>query len=453
MIGEDSANMKQWGRVAGSNAVARPQSSILLWSVEFLGSQMGSQRVIGAEAVALIATLLRGEDDRWPIFLLGAGASFRSGVPTATEAVKQIARIVFSERKLLGARPPERIKPSEWEPWLREQTWFNDAAESLAENFPATVEHLLVPAELRKRVLLDIMNPTNGISSGYGVLAELVMRGLVRTILTTNFDPCVPDALRARHPHIKHIAEINRGPGDYGEFDVFSKCQIVWLHGKAEQYSDKNSRGEVDSLDESLTQLLRPLLRASPIIVVGYRGSEPSIMDGLFGQTEAGRLDFRNGVFWCVRQGDSAHPKVLELAQRLGSNFTFVEIEGFDELLTEASKQLVGRDRFSGTRTAQPIQAQASFDERPCPGAVLEDLDLDLALANLTVYCEQLHRAPLTRDALLPLLREQGLLSVNENNVDKVTNGAILLFGKETSEVPASIRGVCDRIRKETRGV
>ena len=89
---------------------------------------MGSQRVIGADAVALIATLLRGEDDRWPIFLLGAGASFRSGVPTAAEAVKQIARIVYSERKLLGARPPERVKPSEWEPWLREQPWFNDDA-------------------------------------------------------------------------------------------------------------------------------------------------------------------------------------------------------------------------------------------------------------------------------------------------------------------------------------
>jgi len=410
---------------------------------------MDSQRVIGDDAVALIATLLRGEDDRWPIFLLGAGASFRSGVPTATDAVKQIARIVYSERKLLGTRPPERVKPSEWEPWLREQTWFNEATESLAENFPATVEHLLVPAELRKRVLLEIMNPSNGISSGYGVLAELVMRGLVRTILTTNFDPCLPDALRARHPHIKHIAEINRGPGEYGEFDVFSKCQIVWLHGKAEQYSDKNSRGEVDSLDESLTQLLRPLLRASPIIVVGYRGSEPSIMDGLFGQTEAGRLDFRNGVFWCVRHGDSPHPKVLELAQRLGSNFTFVEVEGFDELLTEASKQLVGRDRFSGTRAAQPSQAQASFDERQCLGAVLEDLDFDLALASLTVYCEQLHRAPLTRDALLPLLREQGLLSVDENGVDEVTNGAILLFGKEPQKfLPQSVVSVTELGKK-----
>ena len=115
--------------------------------------------VVGSDAVALIATLLRGEDDRWPIFLLGAGASFRSGVPTAADAVKQIAKIFYAERKLQGARPPERVRPSEWEPWLREQPWLNKAAVSLGENFPATVEHLLVPAELRKRVLLEIMNP------------------------------------------------------------------------------------------------------------------------------------------------------------------------------------------------------------------------------------------------------------------------------------------------------
>src|ERR1022692_3771159 len=132
----------------------------------------GSRRVIGADAVALIATLLRGEDDRWPIFLLGAGASFRSGVPTATEAVKQIARIVYSERKLLGARPPERVKPTEWESWLREHKWFIADPERLAENFPGVVENLLVPAEFRRRILLDIMNPVNGVSSGYGVIAD-----------------------------------------------------------------------------------------------------------------------------------------------------------------------------------------------------------------------------------------------------------------------------------------
>lgn len=334
---------------------------------------MAFQCVSGADAIALIAKILRGDDERWPIFLLGAGASFRSGVPTAAEAVKQIAKIAYSERKLSGSRPPDRVRPSEWEPWLREQSWFDKSASKLAENFPAAVEHLLVPAEFRKRVLLEMMRPNNGISSGYSVLSEFVMRGLVRTILTTNFDSCLPDALRARHPHIKHIAEVNRSPGDYGEFDVFNRSQIVWLHGKAEQYSDKNSRGEIGSLDDSLIQLLRPLLKASPIVVIGYRGAEPSIMAGLFGQSERGRLDFRNGIYWCIRGGEAPHPRVIELSERLGSNFTFVEIDGFDELLAEVSKQLVGRDRFSGAHISPSESVQRSFDEQICHAANLND--------------------------------------------------------------------------------
>src|ERR1700754_3646111 len=104
---------------------------------------MNFRRVIGADAVALVATLLRGEDDRWPIFLLGAGASFRSGVPTASDAVKQIARLVYSERVLKNSRPPERVKPSEWESWLHSLDWFVREGDRRAENFPLVVEHLL----------------------------------------------------------------------------------------------------------------------------------------------------------------------------------------------------------------------------------------------------------------------------------------------------------------------
>ena len=63
------------------------------------------------------------------------------------------------------------------------------------------------------------------------------MRGLVRTVLTTNFDTCLPEALRERQPHIRHINEVNRYVGDYDQFNIYSKCQIIWLHGRAEHQS------------------------------------------------------------------------------------------------------------------------------------------------------------------------------------------------------------------------
>ncbi len=385
-------------------------------------------------AVDALDTLLRSTEEPCPLILLGAGASFRSGVPTAADAVKQIARLVYSERELKNSRPPERVKPSEWESWLQTFDWFISGPDRLAENFPLVVENLLVPAEFRKRVLLDLMRPVNGISMGYKILADFVMRGLIRTVFTTNFDTCLPDALRERQPHIRHVHEVNRGVGDYDQFNVYSRCQIIWLHGRAEQYSDKNAAGETGALDKGLVSRVRPMLDASPVIVIGYRGSEPSVMEGLFGQNKEGRLDFPNGVYWCTRHADSLHANVEAFARRLGSNFRLLRIDGFDELFAELQKELEGHDRYAavgaGGRTLHDVQA---FDERVTAQATLEDLDMDLALSILREYCQKLNCLHMFRLMLLTLMREQGLIVVNSGS-DKITAGALLLFGKRTQD-------------------
>lgn len=393
-----------------------------------------SEMVGNKDAVSLLGSLLRATDEPCPLILLGAGASFRSGVPTAADAVRQIARLVYSERVLLNNRPPERVKPSEWEAWLHGFEWFLPGVDRIAENFPAAVEHLLVPAEFRKRVLLDLMRPVNGISVGYKILADFVMRGLIRTMLTTNFDACLPDVLRERQPHIRHIHEVNRGPGDYDQFNVYRKCQIIWLHGRAEQYSDKNAAGETNALDPGLVSLIRPMIDASPLIVIGYRGSEPSIMEGLFGRQREGRLDFPNGVYWCVRHGESPHPNVEAFARRLGSNFRLVRIDGFDELFADLSRELVGYDRYaSAVAQGQLTEDSRAFDERIIEHASVNDVDMDLALSVLSEYCKKLGRATLTRETLPALMREQGLIVPNSGS-DKVTAGALLLFGKRPQD-------------------
>jgi hypothetical protein len=386
------------------------------------------------EALSALAPLFKAQEDPSPILLLGAGASFRSGVPTANEAVRHIARLVYSERELRGQRPPERVKPTEWESWLRAFPWFLSGEGRLAENFPVVVEQLLKPAEFRKRVLLDLIRPRNGLSPGYHVLADFVMRGLVRTVLTTNFDTCLLDALKQRYPQIRHVHEVNRSVGDYDQFNVWHRCQVLWLHGRAEHYSDKNAAGETGSLDPKLVALMRPLLGA-PIVVIGYRGAEQSIMQGVFGQSKEGRLDFPQGVYWCVREGETPHANILALEKRLGSNFQFVRIEGFDELLEGLAVELAAEDRYTRAlrQPDAPIGVSLSFDERVIEQASIDDLDLDLALSVLRQYCEKLGRAPVTHETLFALMREQGLLVANEQ-LDSVTAGAVLLFGKRTQE-------------------
>jgi hypothetical protein len=196
-----------------------------------------------SDTVRELASLLDPQNEARPTILLGAGASFSSGVPLADESVKRIARRYYAER--ISGKLPEQVKTSEWMTWLADQSWFNREPEKLSENFPLAVKHLLTPQAYRQKVLLDLIAPAGEIGPGYRHLADLVLRGLAGTILTTNFDICLPRALNDKRPHIRHVAEVNRGPDDFREYDIFNRAQIVWLHGKAEQYTDKNLTEEV----------------------------------------------------------------------------------------------------------------------------------------------------------------------------------------------------------------
>ena len=96
------------------------------------------------------------QNEARPTVLLGAGASFSSGVPLADESVKRIARRYLRRARQTGRSLPEQVKTSEWMAWLAEQTWFIRDPARLAENFPLAVKHLLTPQAYRQKVLLDL---------------------------------------------------------------------------------------------------------------------------------------------------------------------------------------------------------------------------------------------------------------------------------------------------------
>lgn len=382
------------------------------------------------QSVQVLASLFRASNEARPVLLLGAGASFSSGVPLAAESVRRLAKRVFAEKEKGGSLAPEHVKLAEWQPWLRSHPWYVEGEERLAENFPLVVQHLLVPREYRKKLLLDILEPTNGIGPGYKRLSELVMRGLVRTILTTNFDKCLPAALYQLQPHIRHVAEVNRGPDDLREFALFGKPQIVWLHGKAEQYTDRNLAGEVEKLDSKLVKLLLPMLGDSPLVVIGYRGAERSVMDSLLARCARESQKFHHGVYWCARPGDLVHPHVHALRRKIGDNFRHLEIAGFDEVMEDLARALRGEDLYPTQGVAAGGQNPLTFDDSPIETASLDELDRDLMLAVMRDYCGTLGRAPVTHETLFPLLREQGLL-VSSHDREVPTIACLLLFGRD----------------------
>jgi hypothetical protein len=376
-------------------------------------------------SVALLCSLLKPDNDARPTFLFGAGASFSSGIPLAVESVRRLAKQAYADRVLGGKRLPEQIKLSEWMTWLQARPWFIHGDERLAENFPLVIEHELKPDAYRRTALLDLVALRQELGSGYRATAELVLRGLAGTILTTNFDIGLAKALNDKQPHIRHVAEFNRAPNDFNEYSPFARAQIGWLHGKAEQYTDRNLISETKALDSALVQKLIPLLEATPLIVVSYCGAEPSIMTSLLGPDTG--IKFRHGIFWCMRGGDTRHPNVEALAQRLGPNFQYLEIDGFDELMSDLNRELPGVQRFASFTVEA---AAAQFDDQPVMDGTWADVNADLALTTLRQYCTKLERGAIDSHQLKPLMRELGLL-VSHGVDERPSAACLLLFGRE----------------------
>ena len=155
------------------------------------------------------------------------------------------------------------IKLQNREPWF-------------AENFPLAVENLLRPAEFRREFFTEMIKPPEGINLGYQHLARLMMRRLCWTVMTTNFDHNIIESLRELRPPIQEVVEINRTADDLVRFNIYNRCQVVYLHGAVEYYRDKDLLEEVWRLDDQLARRVRPIITYSPLIVIGYRGSEPS---------------------------------------------------------------------------------------------------------------------------------------------------------------------------------
>jgi hypothetical protein len=399
-------------------------------------------------SVKQIAALFRKEQPTRPVLLLGAGASYRSGVPLADKMVQDIARYGFAVHELGSEHLVSRVAPSDWKPFLESQRWFLKPPASLAENFPLAVEHFLKPQEVRRRFLSQAIRPQQPISQGYHDLAELMSRRLCWTVLTTNFDSLLAEALQPRLAHLRDIREINRVVGDLAGFSVYNRCQAVYLHGAVEYYRDCNLEKETQTLDDKLVARLWPLLAESPLVVVGYRGYEKSVTEHLLLNAAARCEQFRHGIYWCVRSGSTPHPNVAKIQSALGANFTLLEIDGFDELMRDLRAELHGETVFSEHPADE--RERLSWDARPASGAKLSDVDLDLAWAKLVDYAKRLELGPIESGRLEQMMLELRLAARVDGNVVP-TNGAILLFGRDPQRlVPHALVSFVTKRKKQT---
>lgn len=384
----------------------------------------------------LRSLLLDGTD---PVVLLGAGASITSGVPAAATMVDKAARWAWCKEN--GRHTEDfTIRRSDYWPWLTALPWFRSDVEP-AELYPVVIDNLLGIKRDRREFFERMINPGVDPSRGYVALTQILHQGWMSTVLTTNFDRCIERAhIQHNRPHrLVSIAT----PADYVMFNSAPQDpQLIFLHGSVQHYTDKNLTAEVRSLDPALVDRLKPLLRDHPIIVLGYRGAEASVMNDLF-MAQAKSGGFLNGVFWCVLDSERdkpLSPLVTTLAGTIGSNFQKVPIAGFDDLF---EKDLLASMTAAKARpTRRPSGHSAAgmpADMKPLDGFDPNGLERPLLAARLGQYAERtdLGRPEKIDDGWLDLMTGRLDLVRPVGNASVPTLAGWLLFaGNPTERFP-----------------
>ncbi len=284
------------------------------------------------------------ESGKKSVIFLGAGASVCSGVPATNELTKLIFQFGYWNENVTKLDYTE-IDCNTYKPWLKQTFDWYDESKKNSELYPLAVEHILKVGEDRKKFFeYHLQGPHVMPSIGYSVLVELVQINLVTTILTTNLDNCFSKTLKlfSKPPKIHFIKEVSDINPFVSRQIPSDTPKIIYLHGAIENYNDKNIPEEIHSLNSGLTNYILPSLQDNPIIVIGYRGIEHSIMNGLFlnekFRNESQRLNFPYGVFWCTYQPNGnfeLSPKIKELSENIGTNLVLIPIKGFDNLMSE----------------------------------------------------------------------------------------------------------------------
>lgn len=361
-----------------------------------------------------------------PILLLGAGASVTSGVPLVRDLTEMIGRQAYCWMHERDFRDPTLVR-SDWLPWVQGLAWYDETL-GLAELYGLHIERLLNPRERRRRFFQEhvLVNPESA-SSGYVSLASLVGKRRVHTMLTTNFDTLAYDSCR-RDPTASSVVQVQ----DPDHADLISTdpgvSQVVHVHGVIDHYTDLNLTSEVASIDQRYRSRLVPLIADHPLIVVGYRGAEPSVMnDLLLAAAEVSRANLPHGVYWCHRERDGDLSElVLELADRCEGNFATVPIDGFDELMHDLDEGTT-RARIPAARelgSAFDGEPSSSYFPEDCDASRVDEVLADEALARLALE-------PAEDGTTRSRLEQLALLVESSDGAAELTVAGRALFGTD----------------------
>lgn len=268
-------------------------------------------------------------------FLLGAGTSISSGIPSGGQMVWDFKRTLYcTEKNIRTTNYPDMSKESVQK---EIQAYFDGQAGFPTIWSPEEYSFYFEKCYLSRRDReFYIQQKVRDVipSLGYLCLGELVINGKVDLISTTNFDDLVLAGIHTTKPglSVKSISSAVSGSMGFSIHDGFPN--IVKLHGDYLLDKLKNTTVELQELEQSITGILKDGIKAGSLIVLGYAGNDNSVMTVLDELISSGKI--KQGVYWCQPKGIPLSYQAqlfIEKACEMNEESGIIEITDFDDFM------------------------------------------------------------------------------------------------------------------------
>ena len=247
-----------------------------------------------ADALTRLAFTVYGNPGVYAL-LLGSGLSRAAGISTGWEITLDLIRRV-------AIAQGETDQP-DWAAWY-------EGKFGKEPNYSQLIAHLGPSADERRAILNGYIEPTEeDLEQGrkiptkaHHAIADLVQRGMVRVLVTTNFDRLLEQALRERGTEPTVVDSVHAIQG--AEPIAHAKCYLVKLHGDYKDARIRNTDLELSEYPSEITTLLDRIFEDHGLIVCGWSGAwDVALYDAIMGNPSR-----RYSTYWAARGplGDAA---------------------------------------------------------------------------------------------------------------------------------------------------
>ncbi len=259
--------------------------------------------------IRLAASALPGEKKY--ILFAGAGVSKDAGIPTSWDLMLKTAGLLYAAE---GNTEIDNLKLEEW--FIKSKYSKMKYSELIGQIYPTYPEQ----QNFLKKYLED-----HEIGDSHRSIAELARLGIIRCIITTNFDHFIENALSEKGLETQVISTEQ----DLKDSEPLIHCKAIRIYkpnGTLGKGAIKNTPKDLEELPPLMEDELIKILSEHGLISLGYSGSDLNI------QKVFEKATFTHyPLFWV-----DPSPPQAEMERILGlKNYSYIQCTGAHQFITD----------------------------------------------------------------------------------------------------------------------